>query len=220
MVDLPFASRAEGGRELARALAKRAVPPHSVVAALARGGVVVGAEVADRLGIPLEVVVVRKIGVPWQPELAMGAIAGEDTVLDDRMIHAIGVSRQEVDEAIGRERLEMKRREELYPAQNPPIDLAGYTVFVVDDGLATGSTMLAAIRHVRHRNPARVVVAVPVGSKDACRYLRSEADEIVCLAAPTPFFGVGEWYRHFEQVTDDEVRRLLSEHRHDCLHAG
>jgi len=220
MVDLPFADRAEAGRRLAEFLARRGLTPRAAVAALARGGVVVGSEVASQLNIPLEVVVVRKIGVPWQPELAMGAIAGEAMVLDERMIHAIGVSRREVDEVIARERLEMKRREELYRPDNPPIDLAGHTVFVVDDGLATGSTMLAAVRHVRRQDPAYIVVAVPVGSRDACQHLRNEADEVVCLAAPTPFFGVGEWYRHFEQVTDDEVRKLLAEHRHDCLHAA
>lgn len=216
MVHLPFADRMEAGRLLAKEVAARNIcEPHdaTVVMALTRGGVPVGFAVADRLHIPLDVLVVRKLGVPWQPELAMGAIAGGTSILDDRMIRQLRISAGDIGDTVEREHAEMKRREELCRDSNPALDLSGRAAILVDDGLATGSTMLAAVRHVRSLGPARVIVAVPVGSKEACDYLRREVDDLVCLATPERFFAVGTWYRDFEQVSDDDVRRLLAEGR-------
>jgi putative phosphoribosyl transferase len=213
MVYLPFADRVEAGRLLARELSSRKTDSQHVVLALTRGGVPVGFQVADRLHIPLDIVVVRKLGVPWQPELAMGAIAGESPILDDSTIRQLGVSAEDVEDTIAREQSEMRRREELYRDGNPALDLHGQSVILVDDGLATGSTMLAAVRHVRALNAASAIIGVPVGSKDACDRLRREADDIVCLAVPDRFFAVGEWYRDFEQVSDAEAQHLLTERR-------
>jgi predicted phosphoribosyltransferase len=215
-VDLPFADRMEAGGLLAREISSGITGSRynaALVLALARGGVPVGFQVANRLQVPLDVVVVRKLGVPWQPELAMGAIAGESPILDDTMIRQFGVSAEDVEDAIGREQFEMKRREELYRSGNPALDLHGRSVILVDDGLATGSTMLAAVRHVRALNAARVIVGTPVGSKQACDRLRRETDDLVCLASPNRFSAVGEWYRDFEQVSDADVQHLLAERR-------
>lgn len=213
MVHLPFADRVEAGRLLAKELSSRGIAPGSVVLALTRGGVPVGFAVADRLHLPLDVIVARKLGVPWQPELAMGAIAGEARVLDIPMIRELGIADEDVDEAIARERAEMKRREERFRTGAPALDVRGKTVILVDDGLATGSTMLAAIRHLRTLEPARAIIAVPVGSEQACERLGKEADDIVCLATPHQFYAVGEWYRDFQQVSDTEVQMLLTESR-------
>jgi putative phosphoribosyl transferase len=216
MVHLPFADRVEAGRLLARELSSRNIfqsRSTAVVLALTRGGVPVGFAVADRLCIPLDIVVVRKLGVPWQPELAVGAIAGGTRVLDSALIRRLGISAEDIDDTIARERAEMLRREELYRDGNPALELCGRLAIVVDDGLATGNTMLAAVRHVRGLAPARVIAAVPVGSREACQRLRAEADDLVCLAVPERFCAVGEWYQDFEQVSDAEVRRLLIESR-------
>jgi putative phosphoribosyl transferase len=216
MVHLPFADRVEAGRLLAEEFSSRNIfqtNDGALVLALTRGGVPVGFAVADRLHIPLDVIVVRKLGVPWQPELAMGAIAGRASVLDGRMIRQLGISAGDIEDTIEREQAEMRRREELYRGANPALELRGRSAILVDDGLATGSTVTAAARHVRGLNPARVIVAVPVGSKEACGRLRREVDDLVCLATPERFFAVGEWYRDFEQVGDAEVRRLLTESR-------
>jgi len=185
-----------------------------IILALTRGGVPVGFAVADRMHLPLDVIVVRKIGVPWQPELAMGAIAGATRVLDDRMIQELGIPDEDVEDIIAREQAEMKRREDLYRGGKPALDLHGRSAILIDDGLATGSTMLAAVRHVRSLKPAKVIIGVPVGSTYACEHLRREVDELVCLAIPELFFAVGEWYRDFGQISDSEVRNLLAESRH------
>ncbi len=214
MVHLPFADRVEAGRLLARELALREFDPGSVVLALARGGVPVGFAVADRLHLPLDVIVARKIGVPWQPELAMGAIAGSARILDQRMIRELGISDKDVEEIIAREQAEMVRREDLYRGGKPALDLRGQTAILVDDGLATGSTMLAAVHHAHALRAAHVVVAVPIGSAQACGRVRRDADELVCLATPEIFYAVGEWYRDFQQVSDTEVQHLLEESRH------
>jgi predicted phosphoribosyltransferase len=219
VVQLPFENRIEAGRLLARLMmARRRVAiidlqGAAVVLALARGGVPVGFEVADRLRLPLDVIIVRKAGVPWQPELAMGAITSQVRILDDSMIRQLGISDEEVEEIVAREQAETSRREELYRGGQPALDLRGRSAILVDDGLATGSTMLAAVRHVRRLEPAGVIVAIPVGSRGACNRLRPEADDLVCLATPDNFFSVGEWYREFEQVGDAEVQRLLAESR-------
>jgi predicted phosphoribosyltransferase len=211
MIHLPFEDRVEAGRLLALELSES--EGAAVVLALARGGVPVGFELAVRLHLPLDIIAVRKVGVPWQPELAMGAIAGQVRILDESMIRELGISDAEVDDIVAREQVEIRRREELYRAGRPGLDLRGRSVILVDDGLATGSTLMAAARHVRSLEPARIVIAVPVGSNAACVRLRREVDDVVCLATPDHFFSVGEWYRDFEQVGDAEVRKLLAESR-------
>jgi len=191
--------------------ALRKIERNAVVLALTRGGVPVGFAVADRLHLPLDVIVARKLGVPWQPELAMGAVAGGARILDDRMIRELGIAGEDVEEAVVREQAEMRRREELYRGGKPALDLAGRTAILVDDGLATGSTMRAAVLHARSFRPAKVIIGVPVGSREACSRLGREVDELVCLATPELFIAVGEWYRDFQQVGDAEVSDLLAE---------
>jgi putative phosphoribosyl transferase len=218
MVELPFQDRAEAGRLLGAELATRKLAANTVVLALLRGGLPVGVEVAEALKAPLDIVVVRKIGVPWQPELAMGAIAGGTRVLNHRLIRALRISSDEVEAVVARESKEMDRRERLYRGGLPAPNLQGRSVVLVDDGLATGSTMVAAARHVRSVQPDKLIIAVPVASSRACSRLRGEADECVCLALPEPFFGVGEWYVDFPQVSDAEVREILM-HSHSPVHA-
>jgi putative phosphoribosyl transferase len=210
MIQLPFHDRDEAGRLLGAELAGHAFLKDTIVLGLARGGVAVGFPVARMLDVPLDVVVVRKVGVPDQPELAMGAIAGGQVLaLDEDLIRHLGISRQEVDAVIAREKAEAARRERLYRQGRPAPDLSGRSVILVDDGLATGSSMLAAVRYVRSLEPAKVVVAVPVGSVQACRHLGKVADQCVCLATPEAFHGVGAWYVRFHQVSDDGVQDLL-----------
>jgi putative phosphoribosyl transferase len=213
MVQLPFTDRAEAGRVLTEELLAEGLSADGVILALVRGGVPVAFEIATRLDRPLDVIVVRKLGVPWQPELAMGAIAGTARFLDDNLIGELGVSDDEVDEIVGLELAEMRRREDLYRSCGTAVDPEGRTAILVDDGLATGSTMVAAVRHARNLKAARVVVAVPVGSRDACQRLRREADDVVCPATPEPFESVGKWYRDFSQVGDLEVCALLTRFR-------
>jgi putative phosphoribosyl transferase len=205
-----FADRAEAGRLLGEEAASRRFGPDAIVLALPRGGVPVAFALASRLHLPLDVVVVRKIGVPWQPELAMGAIAGHARVLDERLIDELAISRAEVDTITARERAEMMRREELYREGKPPLDVKGKTTILVDDGLAMGSTMLAAVRYVRAAGAVRIVVAAPVGSRQACERLAVEADDIICLESPEPFEAVGQWFRKFDQTSDAEVMELLA----------
>lgn len=213
MADLPFPDRVEAGRLLAADLATRQLAVNTLVLALPRGGVPVGAEVAEALKAPLDVLVVRKLGVPWQPELAMGAIAGETRMLDQSLIRDLGVSGDEVEAVVAQEAQELKRREENYRGGLPAHRLGGCSVVLVDDGLATGSTMVAAVRHVRSLHPSRLIVAVPVASSEACHRLRRDADECICLAVPEPFIAVGEWYSDFRQVSDAEVRQILNRYR-------
>ena len=210
MIQLPFADRDEAGRLLAAALAMMKLPANVIVLALPRGGLPVGLQVAKKLNAPLDVVIVRKLGVPWQPELAMGAIAsGSFQTLDQDLVRALGISREEVDVVINKERAEVERREKLYRKGLPALDLRGRTVLLADDGLATGSTMLVAARYVRSLKPARMLIVVPVGSVQACERLKTEADDCICLATPEPFVAVGDWYADFPQVNDSEVQRFL-----------
>jgi putative phosphoribosyl transferase len=206
-----FRDRAEAGRELAGALREYAGRPDVLVLGLPRGGVPVAYEVARELGAPLDVFVVRKLGVPFQPELAMGAIAGGGVrVLNEEVVAQAGVTEVEMARVEAREREELERRERLYRGGRPELDVEGRTVLLVDDGLATGSTVRAAIEALRRRGPARVVVAVPVAPRDTCAALRAVADEVVCLRTPALFLAVGSWYASFPPTRDEEIGDLLA----------
>ena len=211
MVALPFRDRHHAGCVLAAKLAHYGGRPDVLVLALPRGGVAVGFEVARALQAPLDVLMVRKLGFPGQEEYAMGAIARGATggVRVMNPLTGLTVSPALVDAVVAREQAELLRREQLYRGERPAISLAGRCVIVVDDGLATGATMRAALRAIRQQQPARLVAAVPVGAGDSCLALHDEADEVVCAATPQPFRAVGLWYEEFPQASDDEVRSLL-----------
>lgn len=196
------------GEEVSRKFGQRA---DAIVLALPRGGVPIGVEVARAIGAPLDVFIVRKLGVPGHEELAMGAIAsGGVRVLNDEVLRSISVPQSAIDAVAAREQLELARRERSYRGARPPLDVSGKTVFVVDDGLATGSTMRAAVRALRAMNAREVLVAVPVAAKETCDEFRAEADDILCLRTPSPFQAVGLWYEDFSQTTDEEVHALLA----------
>src|SRR5436190_4065129 len=205
-----FGDRREAGRSLAERLRPSIEHKNALVLALPRGGVPVGFEIAQNLHCDLDVFLVRKIGVPGQEELAMGAVAsGGIRVLNHAIIQHLGIPDIVIERATERELQEIARRERLYREGRPPLNPRNRTVALVDDGLATGATMLAAAAAVRQREPARLIVAVPVASKEACDEFRGHADEVVCTATPEPFYAVGVWYENFPQVSDDEVRELL-----------
>ncbi len=211
MIDRPFEDRAEGGRLLAERLTHYAGRDDVVVLGLPRGGVPVAFEVAKALGAPLDVFVVRKLGVPWRPELAMGAIAsGGVRVLNDDVVAATGVTAAEIEAVTEHETRELARREELYRGDRGPADVVGRATILVDDGLATGVTAEAALLALRQRSPRRLVLAVPVCARDTATRLASVADEVVCAEMPDIFFAVGEWYRDFSQTSDDEVMAVLA----------
>jgi putative phosphoribosyl transferase len=206
----PFRDRHDAGRRLADALARRAPLHAPVILALPRGGMPVGWEVARALGAPLDVMVVRKLGVPGHEELAMGAIAsGGIRVVSDEVVQALAIPARVLADTAVMEEDELLRRERAFRGDRPATRLAGCTVVLVDDGLATGSTMLAAVAAARAASAARVVVAVPVAPRETCRMLSEHADEVLCLSTPARFRAVGDWYDDFSQVDDDEVRRLL-----------
>jgi putative phosphoribosyl transferase len=209
-----FDDRAEAGRALARALGARRGEGDAIVFGLPRGGVPVAFEVAAALGLPLDVLVVRKLGLPWQPELAMGAVAsgGAVVVNDDVMRHAGPEAFEQVKR---RELAELGRRERAFRGDRPAGDVTGRTAIVVDDGLATGATMEAAVRALKALGASRVVVAVPVASAEAAGRVADVADDVVCLQTPPYFSAVGQWYRDFEQTTDEEVQQLLARARGD-----
>ena len=205
---LPFENRRKAGQALAQRLAEYG--SETLVFALPRGGVPVAVEVAQALDAELDVFVVRKLGAPGQPELALGAVASSGVqVLNDALISRIGVSEAELEKVAEGERQELQRREQLYRGERAAPNIKGRTVVLVDDGLATGASMRAAVAAVRQAEPAKLVVAVPVAAPDTCEALSEEVDKVVCVATPTPFYGVGRWYTDFRQVTDDEVRSLL-----------
>ena len=205
-----FRDRADAGRKLAAALREIGELSDPIVLALPRGGVPVGFEVARALAAPLDVFVVRKLGVPGFPEYAMGAIAsGDIRVLNDDVITELGIGADALQRVTEHERTELARRERAFRGDRPRLQLADRTVILVDDGLATGATMRAAIRAVRQQQPQRIIVALPVGAADSCRRLAPEVDQWLCLATPEPFFGVGRWYADFDQTSDDEVKALL-----------
>jgi len=213
MFHLPFEDRIEAGRYLAAELRLRHRANNALVLALTRGGVPVGFSVAERLCLPLDVIVAHKLRAPWQPEVAFGALAGDEFILDKQMTTELALSAGELEEITTREKAEMRRQEQAFREGEPALDIEDRSVLLIDDGLATGNTMLAAIRYVRSLKPAKVIVGVPVGSHDACARIRKEVDELVCLAAPEQFLAIGEWYRDFEPVHDAEVRVLLSRSR-------
>jgi len=205
-----FRDRAEAGRILAERLSDYAHRPDVLVLALPRGGVPVGYEVAKALGAPLDVFVVRKLGVPGQQELAMGAIAsGGECVLNDDVVRALRIPADVIDAVASQERRELERREQAYRDDRPGVDPRGKIVILVDDGLATGSTMKAAVHALRRLGPKRIIVAVPTASPSTCESFRNESDECICTITPEPFHAVGLWYEDFSQTTDDEVRTLL-----------
>jgi predicted phosphoribosyltransferase len=205
-----FRNRREAGRVLAAALSHHAGRFDVVVLALPRGGVPVGYEVARALGAPLDVFLVRKLGLPGREELAMGAIAtGGVRVLNDEVVRLLDIPEDVIEEVAQREQRELERRESAYRDGRPPLDVRGRIAILVDDGLATGSTMRAAVAALRRLKPARVVVAVPVGAAETCAEFRSEADEVVCAQTPEPFHAVGLWYSDFSQTSDEEVCELL-----------
>ena len=206
-----FQDRREAGRVLAGAMAAYQGKDDVLVLGLARGGVPVGWEVAAALRAPLDVFLVRKLGVPRWEELAMGAVAsGGGLVVNDSLMRNLGIDEQTLRDTIDRETEELNRREQAYRGDRPPPDPSGKVVILVDDGIATGASMLAAVRAVRALAPASVVVAVPVGPQSACRQLAREADDVVCATMPEPFDAVGQVYADFHQVDDDEVRELLA----------
>jgi putative phosphoribosyl transferase len=216
-----FADRREAGAELARRLADFKDRHDVVVLALPRGGVPVAYEVARAIRAPLDVFLVRKLGLPGHPELAMGAIAsGGVRVLNDDVVRWYGVAASAIDQVANDEQVELERRERVYRAGRPSVDLRDRTVLLIDDGLATGSTMRAAVEAVRKHAPARIVVAVPVGAPETCRELADVADAVVCARTPEPFSAVGLWYRDFAQTTDDEVRELFHEQNETVGKAG
>ena len=203
-----FADRREGGARLAEELTRFA-SERPVVLGIPRGGVVVAAEVARALDAPLDVVIPRKVGAPANPELGLGAVAPGVRVLDERLIRDLGVSSEYLEREIEAQEREIERRSAAYRGDREHVEIAGRTAIVVDDGVATGGTAAAALRWARRAGASRVVLAAPVAPRQALAALSREADEVVVLATPEPFFAVGQWYDHFDQVSDEEVVRLL-----------
>jgi putative phosphoribosyl transferase len=206
-----FKDRAEGGQALAEKLAHYSERSDVVVLALPRGGVPVGYEVAIRVKAPLEVFLVRKLGVPGHEEFAMGAIAsGGLWFVNEEVVRQLGISRRQIQQIVDREEQEMERRMEVYGSEFSKAEVRGQVVILVDDGLATGSTMRAAVAALKQKHPQRIVVGVPVASAQTCEELHDEVDEIVCVNTPEDFYAVGQWYEDFSQTSDDEVRELLN----------
>lgn len=209
-----FADRMDAGQKLAASLWEIIDPEcaggESVVLALPRGGVPVAYQVAKALGSPLDVFVVRKLGAPRQPELAMGAIAsGGVRVINEEIVRALHVTPEQLADTAERETRELERREHAYRGDRAPLDVKGKCVLLVDDGVATGYSMRAAVAALRQREPRKIIIATPVAAQDTCRDLKQHADAVVCLMTPYDFAAVGQWYRQFEQTSDEEVRLLL-----------
>ena len=207
---MTFEDRPDAGRKLAERLRAYADRQDVLVLGMPRGGVPVAFEVAQALHAPLDVFLCRKLGVPLQEELAFGAIAlGGVRVLDEQIVEAAGLGRSEIDAITARERRELERREDVYRAGRAPLDVAGRTVIIVDDGIATGASMFASVRALRLLKPARIVVAVPVAPDSTCRRLGREVDELVCVHRPSSFYAIGQYYLDFKQLTDGEVVELV-----------
>lgn len=209
-MELPIANRKAAGQALAEALHAYLDRDDVIVLGLPRGGVPVAMEVADALGAQLDLMLVRKLGTPGQEELAMGAIAsGGGRVMNESIVRSLAIPQQVIERVAEEEHKELKRREQAYRGDRPWPSLADQCVILVDDGLATGATMRAAVEAVRAQQPARIVVAVPVAPPDTIALLREQADEVICLAEPEPFQAIGLWYTDFSQVSDEEVRYML-----------
>jgi putative phosphoribosyl transferase len=215
-LDKEFADRRDAGRALARSLLSSQATrdaPDGIVLGLPRGGVPVAYEVARALGLPLDVFVVRKLGVPGFGELAMGAITADGSVvMNQAVIQEFGITQDAIDAVAEREKLEIERRELAYRNGRPAVRIEGRTAILVDDGVATGASMLAAARALR-RSARKVIVAIPVAARGTCEKLRKEADEVICACIPWQFYSVGSFYQNFEQTTDEEVRTLLAQGR-------
>ena len=205
---MAFLDRADAGRRLVAHLQSLALES-PLVLALPRGGVEVGFEIAQSLRAPLDVLPARKLGAPHQPELAIGAIAPGAAVLNEHIVEQLGLSRQDIDRVIAEEEREMARRAEAFRSGLPPLDVAGKTVILVDDGLATGATAAAAIQSIRRGSPKKLILAVPVGARETVAALRRQVDELICLETTAEFRAVGEWYEDFEQTSDSRVIELL-----------
>jgi putative phosphoribosyl transferase len=205
-----FENRYTAGKRLAEALLDYRNEPGLLVLGLPRGGVPVAYEIAHSLNAELDVLVVRKLGVPYQPELAMGAIASAGArFFNEDVIRASGLKQEQIESVIEEQQAELVRREKAYRGDKPPLAIEGRTAIVVDDGIATGASIQVAVMALRSLNPAKIAVAVPVAPIEGARRLTAVADEFICLLTPTPFYAVGQWYRDFRQTTDDEVRELL-----------
>lgn len=208
-LDMIFRDRKQAGEQLARDLEKYK-GKETVVLAIPRGGVVVGAEVVRVLGCPLDVIVIRKIGAPGNPEFAIGAIGPNDQIfLDQKIVARYNISKEYINTEVGRQGLEMERRERVYREGKAPLDLVNKTVILVDDGIATGADVRVAIKSVKCQRPKKLILAVPVGPKETIEVLRKEVDELVCLVTPEVFYAVGQFYQEFGQTTDEEVVEIL-----------
>lgn len=213
-----FANRSEAGRELTRELGGYAGRNDVVILALPRGGVPIAWEIAQALHAPMDIFLVRKLGVPGYEELAMGAIASGGTrVFNESVLSHMRISEEQVEQVTERELAELERREKAFRGDRPPLIVSDRICVLVDDGLATGSTMRAAVGALRKLHPARMVVAVPVAARDTCDEFKELVDEVICLYTPEPFMAVGRWYDDFEQLTDDDVRAYLERAHHEVV---
>lgn len=213
-----YKNRREAGRDLAIALAEYANQTDVMVLALPRGGVPVAYEVADILKAPLDVLLVRKLGVPGHEELAMGAIAwGNVQIINQDIVQQLGISKKAIQQVIGKETQELHRRNHLYRNDQPLPQIEGNRIIIVDDGLATGATMKAAVSALNQLGADQIIVAVPVGSASTCQELGKTVNQVVCLQTPEPFYGVGQWYQDFSQTTDQEVEHLLADAKHKFM---
>jgi putative phosphoribosyl transferase len=215
----PFRDRRDAGRKLAQKLSAYAGRPQALILALPRGGVLVAYEVARALAIPLDIFIVRKLGLPGREELAIGAIAsGGVRVLNNDILRMLSIPEEVINFVVKRELEELQRREKLYRGERPLPEIRDHTVILIDDGLATGASMRAAVAGLRAQHPARIVVAVPAAAPETCDAFQTEVDEVVCAITPEPFYGVGRWYEDFSQVNDEEVRILLQEANRQLLY--
>jgi putative phosphoribosyl transferase len=210
-----FHDRTEAGQTLAGLLREYAGRKDVLILALPRGGVPVAFEVAQALDAPLDIFVVRKLGLPSNEELAMGALAsGNVRVLNEEVVQSFGISERTIEAVAEKEQVELERRERLYRGDSGPPSVRGKTILLVDDGVATGSTMRAAVAAIRGQHPAQIIVAVPVAPPSTCDTLRTEADQVVCVETPEPFYAVGQWYGVFDQTSDRQVRDLYERSKH------
>jgi putative phosphoribosyl transferase len=215
----PFRDRRDAGRKLAQELLHYANRSDVTILALPRGGIPVALEVALALNAPLDILIVRKLGLPGQEELAIGAIAsGGIRILNDDIIRILNIPEEVINIVVHQELQELKRREQSYRGERPAPEIRDRTIVLVDDGLATGASMRAAVAGLRVRHPARIVVAVPTAAREVCDALSHEVDEVVCVMTPEPFFGVGRWYEDFRQISDEDVRILLEQANRQLLH--